>query len=223
VKSPRPIVPQDLRRLLSVANEWCRGGSFTALRTRALIALALGSGLRLKELCALELGQVLELEGKRRWRLRGTAYLRAPQSKGRRVGSKWDSAGSFVLTKPARVALRAYLREVQRRGWLEVSAGKGPLFLTLKGRGCAGHKRLSRRAAQHSWQLLQRRATLPELYSFHSLRHTAITRFADACGGHVFKTASYGRIHASTAMLYVHSSPVKIAELAELAARGEAS
>jgi len=219
---PRALNKSDLMRVIVASNDWCKGRSFSALRTRALFALAVGSGLRLKECCALNLSQLLDRTGTK-WTLRSTCYLRAPQAKGRRAGKRgaWSSAGVFVLTRAAQRALRSYLREAQRRGWLEIP-GKvdEPLFITIKGKGARAanhHERLSRRSAQHSWDLLQSRAQLPEHYGFHCLRHTALTRFADACKGDVFKVAAFGRVGLSTALIYVHNSPQRLAELAELA------
>lgn len=215
MSEPRSISSSDLRRLLVAANEW---KSFSGLRTRAVVALALGSALRLKEICALDLEQVIERTGKR-WRIRGTAYLRAQQSKGQRTGARrWDSAGVFVITKAARIALRRYLLCVQARGWIDPGSAGGPLFLTLKQRGGAGHERLGRRACQSAWVKLQQRAQLPEHYSFHCLRHTSITRFADTCHGNVFRVSHFARITTGTAQRYVHHSTDTIAELAELAA-----
>lgn len=220
---PRALSKPDLERCIAASNEWSKAGSFTGLRTRAILALALGSGLRLKECCALNLEQVLDRDGAS-WTLRSTCYLRDPQAKGRRVGPrKWSSAGSFVITRAAQKALRAYLLSAQRRGWLTIpkhGPTATPLFITVKGRWertADHHERLSRRSAQHCWYLLQRRAQLPERYGFHCLRHTALTRFADACKGDVFKTAAFGRVSLSTALIYVHTSPHAIAELAELA------
>lgn len=219
---PRAIEARDLERVKLASNEACRAGSFSALRTRALVALALGSALRLKECCALDLEQVLDRSGPS-WTLRSTCYLRAPQAKGRRVGNKkWSSAGVFVLTRAAQKALRAYLREAVRRQWLRIDDKKAPLFVTIKGRwqrSADHHVRLSRRTAQHTWEQLQKRAQLNERYGFHCLRHTAMTRFSEACNGNPYKLAAFGRVTMATALIYVHTSPSTLAELAELASR----
>ncbi|MGV1080685.1 MAG: tyrosine-type recombinase/integrase [Candidatus Nanopelagicales bacterium] len=221
---PRALAPDDRKRILHTANEWARSGSFTGLRTRAFVHLALGSGLRLKELCALNLTQVLDRTA-RGWRLRSQAYLLAPQSKGRRNGArkKWDSAGSFYLTKNTRTALTLYLREARKRGWIEwPPAADTPLFVTVKGRGSDDngadhHVRLSHRTAQHAWTLLQARARVTEPYGVHCLRHEALSRFADACGGDSFKVAKFGRCDLRTALRYVHLSPAELERVAERA------
>ena len=220
-KPGRAINTADRKRLLGVLNDQ---STFHGLRTRALVLLAWSSGLRLKECCALNLYQILEdpKAAGVAWRIRSIAYLQALQSKGRRVGVKrWDSAGSFVITKPTRVALRAYLRAAQLRGWVHFPPSRDrPLFITGgRGKAHGARQRLSRRSAQHSFTQIQKRAGLAEHYQFHDLRHDAITRFGEACHGNPYKVANFGRLDPITAMRYVHTSPTALQEIAELAAR----
>ncbi len=227
---PRALAPDDRRRILAAANLGCRRGehgevSFTALRTRAFVAVALSSGLRVRELCNLNLDQVLD-RTERGWRLRSHAYLHAKQSKGRRVGvRKWNSAGSFYLSKVARTFLTAYLREARKRGWVSwPPAPNAPLFLTVKGRGVddhgpGHHVRLSTRTAQHAWTELQKQALISDTYGVHCLRHEFMTRIADASNGNAFKVAALGRCDIRTAQRYVHGSPAQLEALAELAQR----
>lgn len=221
----RAIDELDRAKLLATLTQWAASQSFYALRTRALILLAWGSALRLSECLALNVDQILEdPTAETLSRIRGTAYVRADQTKGRRVGhTRWTSAGPFVLTKPARQALRAYLQESIRRGYLSLPPKRGtPLFVTLKGRVDKGQKvkrgRLGKRAAQHSWSSVQRRAGMQDIYRFHDLRHDALTRLGDAAQGNVFKVAQFGRLRdIRTAQRYVHGTIATLAELAELA------
>jgi integrase len=233
VSQPRALAPEDRKRIIATANEWASvvPRSFTALRTRAFLAVALSSGLRVRELCNLNLDQVLD-RTERGWRVRSQAYLRVKQSKGRRKGKRrWNSAGSFYLSKVARVTLRAYLREARRRGWMQWPPQEdAPLFITVKGRGSDGHgpnhhTRLTPRTAQHAWTELQLRARIPKrrTYGVHCLRHEFMTRIAAACGGNVFKVASAGRCDIRTAQRYVHISPAELEQLAEDAQRAPAS
>lgn len=192
------------------------------LRTRALVLLAWGSGLRLKEVCALNLVQILEDPNAKKWRVRSSAYLKPGQSKGRRKGNRkpWDSAGTFIITTPARVALRAYLVAAAKRELVAFPPGKdAPVFVAAgHGRAQGKHMRLSRRSAQHSWTELQKGSRVLELYRFHDLRHDALTRFAESAKGDVFKVARFGRCDPFTALRYVHNSPVALKEIAERAA-----
>lgn len=223
----RAVDEADRAKLLATLTQWAAARSFYALRTRALVLLAWGSALRLSECLKLDIEQVLEDPNLRKLgRLRGTAYVRGEQAKGRRKGPRrWNSAGAFVITKPARVALREYLIECVRRGWLTLPAPKGTaLFLTIKGRVAKGARvqrgRLGKRAAQHSWTALQKRARISETYRFHDLRHDALTRVGDVSSGNVFKVAQFGRLKdIRTAQRYVHGSMATLAELAELASR----
>jgi integrase len=221
----RCIEPADRKRVLTTFG---KARTLYELRTRALVLLAWGAGLRLKEVCALNLTQVLEdPKAKTLGRIRSQAYLQPRQSKGRRRGNRapWDSAGAFVITKPARVALRQYLRAAQRVGWVAFPpADNAPVFLA-SGKGKAGGKthRISRRSAQHAWTELQKAARIAHGYRFHDLRHDALTRFAEAASGDVFRVARFGRCDPYTALHYVHSSPTALIEIAERAALRKAS
>lgn len=222
MSQPRALAPEDRARIMRAANEWAKTGSFAALRTRAFVWLAASSGLRLKELRALNLDQLLD-RTQRGWRLRELCYLRKEQSKGRRTGERkqWDSAGAFVLTKATRAVLRAYLLEARRRGWIAWPPKPGePLFVTVKGRGATAnhHVRISRRSMQEQWKRLQLRAQVPELYSAHCLRHEAMTRISGVAAN-ALEVAAFGRCDVRTAQRYTHVSPARIVDLAERASR----
>ncbi len=192
--------------------QWADSGAFHGLRTRALTLLVWGSALRLSEALALDIGQVLQrvpTNPRTIGKVRGTAYLRPSQSKG------GHAAGAFVITKAARDALRPYLLEGLRRGWIPVGDADAPLFVTARG---GGHQRVRKRAAQYAWERLQQRAGIRELYRFHDLRHDAMTRVSNRAGGDMFKVAAFGRLRdIRTTATYVHSDPVALAHLAELA------
>jgi integrase len=187
------------------------------------VLLAWGSALRLRECLALNVDQLLDLTDPRPWRLRSTAYLRPEQSKSRRAGARqWEGGGTFVLSKAARVALRAYLRAAESRGWIAWPPPPDvPLFITARGGGAsrrAGQLRLLRRAAQYQWVALCKRASVSQPYRFHDLRHDALTRVAEATNGDPFKVAAFGRFQSmDTALRYVHHSPIALADLATAA------
>ena len=222
---PRPLEREHRVRIKNALNSWAASGAFLGLRTRAFVVLGITSGLRTKELLALDLAQILEVTGPRSFKVRSSAYLRGPQSKGRRQGdgSTWDSAGLFVITKAARAALREYIKDGLRRGWFKLPAQPGqPLFIANRGtvHKDEEHPRIDRRTAQYAWHLAQTRAGIPleNQYGVHCLRHEALTRFADQSKD-PFRVARYGRMSLKTALRYVHSSPHAIAEIAEQAAR----
>ena len=161
---PRPLDDKDRARIMREAKQWAKSGSFLALRTQAFVALALSGALRTKELLALDLSQVIEL-GRRRgsFTVRSMGHLQPKQTKGRRRGRhQWDSAGMFVIAKPAREALRAYIAAALEREWFELPPRRGrrqPLFIANKGKN-GGHQRINRRTAQYAWDKLQVRAGL---------------------------------------------------------------
>ena len=212
----RSIAPDDMRRL---QKSWAQlpTSDFAAVRTRALVQLALGSSLRLSECLALDLEQLLQdSPEQRRLRIRKSAYLLDVQAKGGR-------GGVFVLPEDSRRALATYARLARAKGWAFVDEWSGPVFVTVKGRGRTGphHVRLSARAAQVSWARYQDAIGMREPYRFHDLRHDALTRFADSAKGNPFQVAQFGRLRdIRTALRYVHGSTSSIAELAELAQGG---
>lgn len=213
----------DRIRLLRTMREWSETGSFLALRNRALITLALHSALRLKELLALDVVQVLQDPTLATiGRLRESAYIRPDQTKGRRKGPRrWTTAGTFVIPEPARIALRLYLKARIARGWLEMPAQYGvPLFVAVKRRSRDNPQpqRLNKRSAQAVFEDLHERARMSQHYRFHDLRHDCLTRCAELSGGNPFKVAAIGRMTLHTAQRYVHTNPIALKELAELAA-----
>lgn len=220
----RAIEPSDRKALQqTAADQAANGKSFTAIRTHALVLLAWGSALRLKECLALNVDQLVDVNDSRPWRLRATAYLRPEQSKSRRTGARqWEGGGTFVVSKSARAALRVYLRAAESRGWIAWPPKPNtPLFLTVRGGGSSrstGQQRLLRRAAQYQWVSLCKRASVSQPYRFHDLRHDALTRVGEATDGDPFKVASFGRIHSmDTAIRYVHHTATALSALADAA------
>lgn len=225
LRPPRAILPTDRKRILAALNLHCRPSergdvSIAALRLRAIVLLAASAGLRISEVCKLNLPQVLEDPSAKRWRLLPLVYLRPAQSKGRRVGDhQWDSAGTIAVTDDARSALRAYMLELRRREWTAVPPSRDqPLFVALrrnrksKRKGQA-HGRLAIRSLQYQWQAFQRAIGITSPYHFHDLRHTALTRMAELSHGNTQLVARFGRCDLQTAMRYVHLPPGKLAEM----------
>lgn len=209
----RIILPDDRRAIRRALEEWARV-DFQGMRTRALMALCLGSGLRLAEALKLNVAHVLERgapkSSKQLGKLRSVCYLRPEDSK-RGMGD-----GAFRLTDWTRTALRAYMREAIRRGWMAVGDDDAPLFVTQGGRG---RGRLGKRAAQYSWKLAQKRAHIRDPYRFHDVRHDSLTRFSQAVHGDPFKVASFGRLRdIRTTQRYVHETAVLHPRYAEQAA-----
>lgn len=225
-RPPRAVLPADRKRIVRELNLRCREGdrgsvSLSALRLRAIVLLAAGAALRIGEVCKLNMSQFIDMDGAAdkpstgagRWKLRSLAYLRPEQSKGRRTGpEQWDSAGTIMVSDLARAALRAYLAEAKRRGWVAwPPAPDTPLFIGVRGNGRSvagpGRQRLSVRTLQDQWHKVQVAAGIERPYVFHSLRHDAMTRCAERCNGNVLMVAAFGRCDVATAMQYVHLTP----------------
>lgn len=206
----RSLAREDRERILRELRNH-RDGDFQALRTRALVLLAMSSSLRLSECLALDVEQVAD--GRRG--IRKLARLENFQAKG-------GNGGMFVITSAARVALMAYLREARKRDWLDES---GPLFIAqTRGKNSAGvpcsHPRLSRWSGRGSWKKVQQRARVHPLYRFHDLRHDSGTRFAKVANGDAYRVSAHMRLSdVRTSMRYVHTDVDELVELAEAAMR----
>jgi integrase len=210
----RPVTEIDRKRILKQLSLEAAGGTVNGLRNRALVLLAWDSALRVAEVTALNLAQVviMSVTG-RSFRIRSEGWLQKEQSKGN------EAEGIFLITESTRKALTLYVRALKRERWIKLPPGNGlPLFLTVKLRGGAGHKRLSIRGAQNVFLSLQERARITEPYRFHDLRHDAITRFAETCDGNAFRVAEYMRVRdIRTAIRYVHGSLKTSRDIAERA------
>jgi len=198
---PRALTTADRNRVFATLEQWCSSGSVVALRTRALVALAADSGLRVNECCALEVDQLLAFKPKtsETVKLARSFYLRPAQAKG-------GGAGTVELSPRARAAIGAYVRAAVAAGWMSwPPKARAPLFLGHRGRGGArGHARLSKRSAQHSWHDLQARARLSSRYPFHTLRHDAASRWRRS-GADLFALMRQMRWRdVQTAQRYVH-------------------
>lgn len=231
-RPPRAVLAADRKKIVRELNLRCRpnergGVSFAALRLRAIVMLAAGAALRVGEVCKLNVAQFIDLEasieqagpGKARWKLRSLAYVRPEQSKGRRVGpDQWDSAGTIMVSDLARSALRAYLTEARRRGWIAwPPKPDDPLFIGVRDNGRhrdgPGRHRLSVRTLQDQWHKIQVAAGVDHPYVFHCLRHDAMTRCAERTNGNVLMVAAFGRCDVGTAMQYVHLTPERMTAL----------
>jgi len=148
-------------------------GECLELRDRALFELLYGSGIRVSEACGLDVAD-LDLD-------RGTADVLGKGGKRRTV----------PLTKPAAVALRAYL----------VGLRAGPVFRNAYG------ARLIPRLARKIVAKYAAKADLPHS-SPHTLRHS--------CASHMLRHGAYlftvqdllGHVFPKTTAGYLHRMPV---------------
>lgn len=206
----RAIEPAHAARLMEALTQ--RQPSFTELRSAALVLVAWGGALRLSEVLALNVDQVIEDPRRQKLgKLRETGYLRTEQA---------EHPGAFVLTHETREVLREYLRALIAREWLTLPS-TGPLFVTIKGgknKGALSRQRLGKRAAQLCFEQLQDRIGIRAHYRFGDLRHDALLRFGAAAQSNPFTVAQFGRLRDTrTAARYVRNAPASLAQLASIA------
>jgi integrase/recombinase XerC len=156
-------------------------------RDHLIYSLALGTGLRLAELVGLNVGDVYAADGTPRSRVR----IRPEIAKGGRTG---DIFLPDALVPKLR-KLWAYKRV---RG--EGTSPQDPLFCSQS------RVRISKRRVQFAWRQWQVKAGFDRLYSFHAIRHTAVTNVYRASRD-LFLAQRFAR-HVSplTTTVYTHPS-----------------
>ncbi|MCK4414418.1 MAG: site-specific integrase [Candidatus Eisenbacteria sp.] len=162
-------------------------------RDHLIVALALGTGLRLSELVGLDVGDVFFSDGKPRLRIRVRPEI-----------AKRGRTGDIFLPDALVPKLRAFWRH-------KLSSGEGigpeaPLLCSQS------RRRISPRRIQVVVRAWQEEAGFDRLYGFHSLRHSAVTNVYRA-SRNLFLTQRFAR-HASplTTVAYTHPSDEELRE-----------
>ncbi len=178
--SPRTLTAEEQKCLLRAVR------AHGSHRDRALLSLALGTGLRLRELRGLNVGDVCTDRKTVAWKI----ALDPKLTKGKRGGVAFLVAG-------VREELRRYLR------WKHLAKepleARSPLFLSNQ------RRRLSLRRIQFMFREWQAAAGFEALYPFHSLRHSAITNVYRATKD-LYLTQRFAR-HSSTLTTTVYTHP----------------
>jgi site-specific recombinase XerD len=139
------------------------GQRFDGYRDHMLLSLALATGMREHELVGLNLGDVMADAGRPRRRVQLRVFKR----------SREDARGQeVVLSSSVQAKLEKFFR--WKRQQEESMEPDAPLFVSRKG------NRLSTRQVRHAFQIWQRRAGFERRFSFHSVRHSAITNIYEA-------------------------------------------
>jgi integrase/recombinase XerC len=178
---PKTLTKDEQRRLLRVVRT--QGSP----RDLALLTLALGTGLRLRELAGLNVGDVSPNGSGVAWKV----ILDPKITKGRRGGVAY-------LTPAVREELSRFMRWKRRDR--EPLESRSPLFLS------SYKRRLSLRRIQIIFREWQWAAGFASLYNFHALRHTAITNVYRTTKD-LYLTQRFAR-HSSplTTTIYTHVS-----------------
>jgi integrase/recombinase XerC len=190
-RPPRTLADAEQRALLRAS-----GKHADTFRDHLLFSLALGTGLREGEIVALDVGDVRRADG----RAKRSIELRHFARKGPRRG-RGDGAAQIVhLPDGTYYKLDKFLR---RRG--RELAPSTPLFV---GRGGG---RLSTRRVRELFAEWQERAGFERRYTFHELRHTAITNAYRATRDIRIaqRVARHARIDTTTR--YEHASDQEVA------------
>jgi len=150
-RPPKTLTAREQEALLRTTGAYVAGW-----RDHLLFALALGTGLREHELLALDVGDVVDADGKVRRRVRLRVFKRSNDD---------ASMQEVVLSDRLRGKVEKYLAQRRHRG--EVLGAETPLFVSRLGR------RLSARQARTAFARWQDRAGFERRLHFHSLRHSA--------------------------------------------------
>lgn len=142
----RRLTPAEVRQVLALASD--------DPRTDVMVALAIGTGARVGELCALDWSDI-DLD-------RGTVAIRGTLGRQGVVGPPKSRRGRRIVALPP-FAVAALRREQERR-----SAATGPVLADAVGR------RLTIERTGERWRDLRARAGLDDV-RFHDLRGTAAT------------------------------------------------
>lgn len=181
----RILLSSQEQQLLSVIDDQQPFGA----RDRALILLALHTGLRSRELCSLNVQDVLTWDGfPRQWV---------------EVVGKGNRRRCLPLNTRARQCILDLVDFNRRRG-LPV-AGESPLLQTRS------HKRLPTRSLRALVQRYRERADLDVRCSPHTFRHTMASRLASRAPLPAVQTI-LGHRRLSSTQIYTHTTPQQLAQ-----------
>ena len=185
--SPKTLTKTEQRRLLRAVR------AHGSPRDRALLSLALSTGLRLRELAGLNVGDVRVGKAGTAWKI----VLDPELTKGKRGGVAYVSSR-------VRQEMRSFL--AWKRRAREPLDPRSSLFLSRQGR------RVSLRRIQFVFREWQVAAGFETVYPFHSLRHSAITNVYRATRD-LYLTQRFAR-HSSplTTTIYTHPSDEELYE-----------
>jgi site-specific recombinase XerD len=171
-KSPAILTPDEQQRLMETIGE---DDTQLGKRDQALIALLLGTGLRLSSVVSLDIEDLLLMEKRIVVRVKGGHV-----------------AAVFISSHLAELLI-AYLESLKQEGRIG-----GPLF-------CSTHRRrISTRQVQFRFHYWVRLAGIEKHLSIHSLRHTFGTRLYRQTKDLRLVQHALGHRFITTTQLYLH-------------------
>lgn len=196
----RTLTDAEVTALMRATGEHVAG-----FRDHCLFALALETGLREHELLALNWADVCGASGEARKLVRLSTFKGAGRAKAADLKAQEARLSDRIGAKLVK------LRAVSRRDGLPVGDAD-PVFATNRGR-------MAERTARHVFKVWQERAGFDREFTFHELRHTAITRAYRASGGDLRLAQRVARHkRASTTERYTHASDEAMARVANTVA-----
>ena len=189
LRKPTTLTIAEVKAILESS-----GRSEDDARDHLILAVALGTGLRVSEIVDLNVGDVMNGKG-----AMGIWTLRPEATKG-------NKGGTVALPDRLRRKVSAFIRWKREHG--EALGPLAPLFVSRGGGRAGKHRggRLSVRGAQslfHSWQL---RCGFDRRLNFHSLRHSFCTNLWKATGDLRLVQQAARHSDPGTTAIYTHAT-----------------
>lgn len=182
-RAPRTLTDSERQALLRVTGEHARG-----FRDHMLFAMALGTGLREAELCALSIDDVTNAKGAPRARVTLRVFKRCTDN---------TVPQQVFVSDALRKKLGKFLRWKKRRG--ESLEPEAPLF------AARGGNQLSTRRAREAFAQWRRKSDLSDGLTFHALRHTFCQRLYKQTGD--LRLVQVAARHASITTTTIYTEP----------------
>ena len=182
-KAPKTLTEEEQRKLLAASGR--RRGSF---RDHMIFAVALGTALREHEICALNVGDIRNDKGAVRRRFPLRVYKQSNRN---------PEAQEAILPDRLRLKLQRLLEWKSDEG--DPLDDDAPLFTSQRG-GRLCTRQLRRLFAE--WQV---EARFERRFTFHGLRHTALTNLYRAT--HDLRLVQRVARHASIESTTIYTQP----------------
>ncbi|HZC31141.1 MAG TPA: tyrosine-type recombinase/integrase [Gaiellaceae bacterium] len=188
-KPPKTLTEAEQQALLRVTGEHVRG-----FRDHVIYAFALGTGLREHELAALLVGNVVDDE---------TIVRRFPLRVFKRSAARAGAASpeqEAILPDALRYKLGKFMAWKKKQG--ESLAAGAPLFCSREGDAAP----LTTRQIRRRFVDWQARAGLERRFTFHALRHTALTNLYQATKDIRLVQRVARHVNVTTTTIYAQAS-----------------
>ncbi len=194
-RPPRTLTDAEQARILKVT-----GQHRDNYRDHVIISLALGSAMRESEIAALNVGDIIDMTGAVRRRIRLSVFkgsFKGP-AKVRTHGGLGPRGQEIFFPDTVHYKLTQFLKWKRKEG--EPTDVDAPVFATLR------KTRIATRTIRHLFRQWQKTAHFDQLYPFHSLRHSSGTNVYRATGDVRMAQRHLRHTNLSTTQIYTHVS-----------------